>query len=136
VGGSPPRWLVRIGQSDPRIAVTGYVPDERRYLARSAALLLPLRIGAGTRLKALVAMAAGVPIVSTRLGMEGLAAIDGEQFVRADSTAEWVDALRRVLCDSELRLRLARHARALVESRYDWQAIEPALHDAYAELGA
>jgi glycosyltransferase involved in cell wall biosynthesis len=134
VGGAPPRWLVRRGQRDTRVAVTGYVVDERPYLARSAALLLPLRIAAGTRLKALVAMASGVPIVSTRLGMEGLAAVDGEHFLRADSAAEWVDALRRVLCDAALRQKLAEQAHALVAHEYDWAAIEPALRRAYAEL--
>ena len=72
VGANPPRWLVEAGQHDDRMAVTGYVVDERSYLARCAALVLPLRTGGGTRLKALIAMASGLPVVSTRLGMEGL----------------------------------------------------------------
>ena len=62
--------------ADDRIVVTGYVPDERPYLQRCTALVLPMRAGGGSRLKALVAMASGLPIVSTRHGMEGLDAAD------------------------------------------------------------
>jgi polysaccharide biosynthesis protein PslH len=125
---------VGTGQRDARVAVTGYVADERPYVARSSVLLLPLRMAAGTRLKALVAMASGLPIVSTRLGMEGLAAVAGEHFLRAETSTQWVAALSSVLCDARLRERLACNARALVEQRYDWPAIAPALQAAYAEL--
>ena len=97
VGASPPRWLVEAGQHDDRIAVTGYVGDERPYLARCAALVLPLRTGGGTRLKALIAMASGLPIVSSRLGMEGLDAEPGEDYLLAETPAEWVTALQQVL---------------------------------------
>ena len=85
VGDAPPAWLVQAGQHDPRIAVTGYVADERAYLQRCSVLLLPLHAGGGSRLKALVAMASGLPIVSTSLGMEGLDVEPGAHFLRADS---------------------------------------------------
>ena len=136
VGRTPPAWLVRAGQHDERIAVTGYVADERPYLERAAALLLPLRVGGGTRLKALVAMASGLPIVSTRLGMEGLEAVPGEHYLGAETAAEWVQALRRVLGDAGLRQRLTVAARALVEQRYDWRTLTPTVHRTYAELFA
>jgi polysaccharide biosynthesis protein PslH len=134
VGANPPRWLVEAGQRDARIAVTGYVVDERPYLRRCCALLLPIRIAAGARLKALVAMASGVPIVSTALGMEGLAAVPGTDYVRAESAQEWVHALQRVLAVRDLSQSVARSARAMVEQRYDWQAVRPALRAAYATL--
>jgi glycosyltransferase involved in cell wall biosynthesis len=116
--------------------VTGSVSDERPYLARCAALILPLRTGGGSRLKALVAMASGLPIVSTRLGMEGLDAEPGVHFVLADSAAEWVRCLERLLGDPDLRLQLARNGRALVEQRYDWSAIQADLQAAYRSLFA
>jgi glycosyltransferase involved in cell wall biosynthesis len=136
VGGLPPGWLVRAGQHDEHIAVTGYVADERPYLERAAALLLPLRVGGGTRLKALVAMASGLPIVSTRLGMEGLEAVPGEHYLPAETAADWVSALQRILSDAALRQRLAASARVLVEQRYDWPVIIPRLRASYAELFA
>jgi glycosyltransferase involved in cell wall biosynthesis len=134
VGASPPRWLVDAGQHDDRIAVTGHVANERPYLARCAALVLPLRTGAGTRLKALIAMASGLPIVSTRLGMEGLDAEPGEDFLLAESAADWLATLQRILGDPALRARLAHNGRALVERRYDWSALRAEVSAAYAWL--
>ncbi len=134
VGAAPPNWLVKAGQHDERIAATGYVEDERPYLARATALVLPLRTGGGSRLKALVAMAAGVPIVSTRLGMEGIDAEPGMHYLVADSAAEWVSALRRMRSEPNLRRQLACNARILVEQRYDWSVIQRSVRDAYAWL--
>jgi glycosyltransferase involved in cell wall biosynthesis len=136
VGANPPRWLVEAGQHDPRIAVTGYVADERPYLDRCAVLVLPLRIAAGSRLKALVAMASGLPIVSTPMGMEGLEAEPGHDFVLADSADEWSDALSGLMLTPERRHQLAERGRQIVERVYDWAAIRPALLAAYARLGA
>jgi len=134
VGANPPRWLVAAGQHDARIAVTGYVADERPYLARCAALVLPMLTGGGTRLKALIALASGLPIVSTRLGMEGLDAEPGEDYVLAEAAPEWVRALQRLIGDPALRARLARNGRALVERRYDWSALRDQARAAYAGL--
>jgi glycosyltransferase involved in cell wall biosynthesis len=134
VGASPPAWLIDAGQHDDRVAVTGHVADERPYFARCTALVLPLRTGGGSRLKALVAMASGVPIVSTRLGMEGLEAEPGTHYVQADSTDEWVECLRRVHQDAALRQQLVCNARALVEQRYTWAAMRDRLREAYAWL--
>lgn len=135
VGGAPPRWLVAAGQHDSRIAVTGYVENEKPYFARCAALVLPVRTGGGSRLKALVAMASGLPIVSTRLGMEGLDAEPGTHYLAAETAEEWVQAICHVLEDAQLRLRIAFSARRLVEQRYDWAAIRPEVTAAYASIG-
>jgi polysaccharide biosynthesis protein PslH len=131
VGANPPEWLVAAGQRDARIAVTGHVADERPYLARCSALLLPVHVAAGSRLKALVAMASGLPIVSTALGMEGLDAEPDVAYVRAESADDWVNEVRKLLDDTGLRANLARHARALVEQRYDWTRVRPLLRAAY-----
>jgi glycosyltransferase involved in cell wall biosynthesis len=134
VGAHPPAWLIAAGQRDDRIAVIGHVEDERPYLQRASALLLPLEVAAGSRLKALVAMASGVPIVATRLGMEGLEAVADEQYVLArDLRAEtWAKLLANVLQDHDRRASLARKARQLVEACYDWPAVAPLVRAAYA----
>ena len=134
VGSHPPEWLVRLGQRDDRIVATGYVNKERPYLRRCAALVLPLQVGTGSRLKALIALASGLPIVSTRVGMEGLEVEPDRHYLAAESVDEWVFALRRVLQDASLRQRLARGGRELVEKRYDWSAIRIQLLNAYARL--
>ncbi len=135
VGAAPPEWLVKMGQHDARIAVTGYVGDERAYFARAAALVLPVRTAGGSRLKALVAMASGVPIIATRLGMEGLEAEPDAHFLAAESPREWVSAIQRILEDADLRRTLACTARRLVEERYDWSAMRERVRAAYAWLG-
>ncbi len=134
VGASPPGWLVQHGQHNQRVAVTGYVADERPYLARCAALVLPVQTGGGSRLKALVAMASGLPIVSTRLGMEGLEAEPGTHFLQANTATEWIEALQRVFGDSDLRRQLAYSARELVAQRYDWSVVRGQVRAAYAWL--
>ncbi len=134
VGAAPPEWLIKTGQHDPRVAVTGYVADERPYFARAAAIVLPVRTGGGSRLKALVAMAVGLPIISTRLGMEGLDAEPGVHYAAAETASDWVASIQRLLWDAELRRALACKARALVEERYDWQALRPRVQAAYAWL--
>lgn len=135
VGAHPPAWLVAAGQRDQRIAVTGEVADERPYLERAAVLVQPLAIGGGSRLKALVAMASGVPVVSTRFGMEGIEAVEGTHYLRANGPEEWASTLERALRDEQARQTLASRARALVEQRYDWPALAPALGQAYDTLG-
>jgi polysaccharide biosynthesis protein PslH len=135
VGADPPAWLIEAGQHDDRIAVTGYVADDRPYLARSTALILPMQTGGGSRLKALIALASGLPIVSTRVGMEGLEAEPDRHFLLAESPTEWIVSLRRLLSDSNLRQCLARNGRQLVEQRYDWAAVRADVSAAYAWLG-
>ena len=134
VGHNPPEWLVRAGQHDERIAVTGGVPDERPYLERAAVFALPLQVGGGSRLKALVALASGVPIVSTSLGVEGLELEPEADYLCADSTEQWVTRLTGLLGDAARRQGLAEHGRSTVERLYDWAAIAPALDAAYASL--
>src|SRR3974390_3627014 len=68
-----------------RIRVTGTVDDVRRFYTSAVVVIAPLRVGAGTRLKILEAMAAGVPVVSTRLGAEGIDAQPGRCLLLADS---------------------------------------------------
>jgi len=134
VGASPPRWLVAAGQHDERIAVTGYVDDERPYLDRCTALVLPLRAGGGSRLKALIALASGLPIISTRVGMEGLETEPDVHYLAAESVSDWVGALQRLFGDAGLRQRMARAGRLLVQQQYDWSAIRAEVQTAYEWL--
>jgi len=85
--------------------------------------VVPLRIGGGTRLKILDALAMGSAIVSTRIGCEGIEVTDGQDILMADTPQDFADAVCRVLDDATLRDRLGRAGRALVERRYDWRAV-------------
>jgi glycosyltransferase involved in cell wall biosynthesis len=105
------------------VILTGYLNDIRPCVAQSWACVVPLRVGGGTRLKILEAMALGTPVVSTSKGAEGLEATHGDDILIADMPAEFADAVLRLLDDKALRARLAANGRRLVESRYGWEVI-------------
>ena len=117
--GAPPAVLARRAAN---VEVAGFVEDLRPHLAGASAIIAPLRLGGGTRLKILEALAMGLPVVSTRLGAEGLAARDGVELLLADEPADFAAAVVRVLEDRALAARLGQSARALVERRYSWKA--------------
>ena len=91
VGANPPPAVVQIGKLEG-VTVTGTVPDVRPYYRDALAAIVPLRTGGGTRLKILEAMAAGVPVVSTPLGAEGLPVTPGKNilFADPDDSETWI----------------------------------------------
>lgn len=107
----------------PGVELTGYVPDVRDELRTAAVCLVPLQEGGGSRLKILEAFAAGVPVVSTSVGVEGIDARNGEHLLVADTPADLAAAVDRLLNDRELARDLVQSARSLVEARYSWNAI-------------
>src|SRR3989442_1700290 len=100
VGRNPSRALVELGVRRPGVIVTGGVDDVRPYMEQSALYLVPLRIGGGTRLKIFEAMAMGLPVVSTRIGAEGLPVTDGQDIVLADSPEQMANAAIQLLTDA------------------------------------
>jgi glycosyltransferase involved in cell wall biosynthesis len=123
VGRKPTPALTALAEKDPRLHVTGTVPDVRPWLHGSQVSIVPLRVGGGTRLKIYEAMAAGVPVVSTTIGAEGLDVADGETIRLADSAAAFAEACSELLTDAQRRRRMAAEARALVAGRYSWEAV-------------
>jgi glycosyltransferase involved in cell wall biosynthesis len=104
------------------------------YWSRSSIYVLPVRGGGGTRFKALEAMATGLPIASTPMGMEGIAARDGEHYLSGASPGELAASIVRLLEDQPLRERICAAAGRLVRERYDWRVVAPRLLDVYREL--
>lgn len=122
-GRAPGAAIQALGQADPRIRITGTVPDIRPWLWGSRVSIVPLRVGGGTRLKIYEAMAAGVPVVSTAVGAEGLDYTDGEDILIADTPAEFAEACSRLLTDTALAAKIAANARHLVASRFSWDRV-------------
>ena len=121
VGRNPPREIVELGLRDSRIRVTGTVADIRPYFWNSSISIVPLRIGGGTRLKIFEAMAAGVPVVSTSIGAEGLPVSAGQDCYLADPPQDFADRCVELLGDSQLRSRIASAGWHLVSSRCSWE---------------
>ena len=133
--GANPAPAVRRLTSEPGVVVTGAVEDVRPYLAGCGAFVVPLRVGGGTRLKVLEAMAAGVPLVSTTLGCSGIAAEPGRHYLRADEPRHIASSLADVLLGRVDCSRMLAEARRLVEERYEWSQVCRGLDAVYASLG-
>lgn len=118
----------------PGVELVGAVPDERPWFDRSDVLVVPMRMGSGVRLKVLQAMAMGVPIVSTSLGMAGVEAENGTHYLLADNPSEFARQIVDALGNRGLRQSLGKAGRKLACERYDWQVIVPRLERFYEEL--
>jgi glycosyltransferase involved in cell wall biosynthesis len=116
------------------VSVTGEVPDILPHLQAATVYVAPLTTGAGTRTKLLEALAAGLPVVTTRIGLEGIEAEDGREVAVADDPDATVRVVRGLLADPSARRRLGEAARRLAESRYDWSRCLAPLEGLYAEL--
>lgn len=132
VGSRPVREIVALGRQ-PGIVVTGTVDHVAPYYQDALAAVVPLRVGSGTRLKVIEAMAAGVPVISTRLGAEGLTVADGEDLVLADTPDAFVAAVLTIAGNDAEWTRLASAGR-LAAGRYDWSGIGGRLYEYYEEL--
>ena len=123
VGRTPPPKIAQLAVADPRIHVTGTVPDIRPYLWNSAVAIVPLRIGGGTRLKIYEAMAAQIPVVSTTIGAEGLSVNPPHDIRLADAPAHFAAQCLELLTTPELRARLSQAAAAMVTSHFSWEQV-------------
>ncbi|MDW8214641.1 MAG: glycosyltransferase family 4 protein [Roseiflexaceae bacterium] len=111
------------------VEFTGYVPDVRPFVARSWCEVVPLRLGGGTRLKVLEALALGTPVVSTPKGVEGLELEHNVHVLIAQTAREFAEATLNILERPDLRARLASQGRRRVIERYDWRVIGEQLND-------
>lgn len=137
----PARWVGRASAEQQRyyaerhgVELTGYVADVRPFMREAACHIVPLRAGGGTRLKILNSWAMGKPVVSTSLGCEGLAAIDGENILIRDDPKDFARAILTVLEDGEVRCRLGQRGRETVERLYSWDVIGREMIGAFLTL--
>ncbi len=118
IGGSPPPSLLALASS--RVEFSGFVPDLRPHLASAAAVVVPLRLGGGTRLKIVEAMAMGKAIVSTTLGAEGIEAVPERDILIEDQPDSFAGAVNRLLTDPGLAARIGQAARQQAVEQYAW----------------
>jgi glycosyltransferase involved in cell wall biosynthesis len=118
-------WLAPDGLS-PNVHLISDPPSTAPLIA-GGVLLVPLTLGGGSRLKILEGFALRAPVVSSAKGVEGLDVTAGVHYLRADTPAEFVDALGRVLDDERLRTRLVESAAQLVHDRYSLPALRSCL---------
>lgn len=130
VGSNPTERVLKLKNIDG-VIVTGLVDDVRSYMSQSAVFVVPLRIGGGTRLKILQALAMKKAVVSTSIGCEGLGLKHNEHLLISDDPIEFAKSVILLIKDRELRHGLGEKGRKLVEDQYDWKAISMKLDALY-----
>ena len=129
--GAPDSVLARQGNG---VEVVGMVDEVAPYIEAATAVVVPLRIGGGTRLKIVEALAKGKPVISTRLGAEGRDVTHDENLLLADEPEDFALQVERVLRDPALAARLGSAGRKLMEDRYSWTSIVVGLERFYESL--
>jgi len=133
VGANAPASLHRFGELDG-VEVVGEVPELAPYYRHHRALVAPIRAGSGTRLKILEAFACGAPVISTRLGAEGIDCLHERHLLLADEPAAFARAAISALEDDALCETLSQNCRRLVEEKYTWEASAERQLAGYEEL--
>lgn len=133
VGQQPHPRLTYIAQSE-RIQITGWVESVIPYMQAADIYIAPLRMGSGTRLKLLEAMACGCAIVATTVAAAGLSPAVKESMVIADEPDQFVKAIRDLLANPTIRSKMGTNARKLVKEHYDWKAVTPQMLTVYESI--
>jgi len=122
---------VKLFRENFGIELTGYVRDVRPYVQSAACYVVPLRVGGGTRVKILDAWNWGVPVVTTRIGAEGIRVKDDENVLVANTPDDFARAVVRLLKTPDLASRLIRSGFQAVRTHYDWRSAYSAWDDVY-----
>ena len=123
VGRKPPDWLLQRATQTPGVELHADVPDVRPFLHSAGMLAVPLRIGGGSRLKILEALATGTPVVTSTVGVEGLRLLAGAHCTVADGPAAMAAALLETMAHPELAKQQAGRGRTKVLAEYDWAGL-------------
>jgi sugar transferase (PEP-CTERM/EpsH1 system associated) len=134
VGASPPEEVTQLAARDPRVKVTGFVDDVRPYMDAAQVYLCPMRDGGGTRLKILDALSMAKPIVATTMALEGIHVKPEHDVLVADTPAEFVTQVRRLVEDAALSQRIANNARTFAIENFSWPAIGRQMHHAFSKI--
>lgn len=118
----------------PGVHVLGFVPNLMPYYERGGAFVVPIFSGAGVRVKILEAFAAGIPVVSTPIGAEGLEVEDGKHLLIADGDGEFAAKIESLLKNPDQACQMVAAARQLMETRYSWEAITKGLEETYRQV--
>jgi glycosyltransferase involved in cell wall biosynthesis len=120
--------------SDPTVDLVGEVNDSIPYYHRAGIAVVPLRQGSGTHLKVLDSMSLGNPVISTRIGAQGIDAAHGKHLLLADQPNHFAEAVTHLLSDADMFERIRRSARLFVEQKYDWKVIGQKMNDSISSL--
>ncbi|MCP4567743.1 MAG: glycosyltransferase [FCB group bacterium] len=127
VGRRPGEKLLRAVAENRGIEIMADVPEIQPFLHRARVMIVPLRIGGGSRLKILEALAAGLPVVSTSKGAEGLNLIDGENIIIRDDPEDFAKAVVSLHKDEALHRKISVNGLELIKARFAWDVVARSL---------
>lgn len=128
VGRKIPEWLKKMSKDDENIEITENIPDARDAYGAATLMVAPIKGAGGTRIKILEAMAAGLPVISTSIGVAGLKIIDGVNALIADSSEDLARKAIELLRNPDLAWKIGKSGRDHVKKYFDWKSIAK-LHD-------
>jgi len=134
VGKHPPSKVRRLAKGDRRIIIEGYVDDIRPFFREAEVFVVPLRIGGGTRLKILEALAMEKPVVSTSIGAEGLNLISNQHLLIADEPLDFAESIITLLRNKNLARHLGKVGRKVIEEKFGWGIIGEKLNEVYKKV--
>lgn len=123
IGKNPPEKLKNIAKKDKNIILMGFVDDIRPKMSSVSAFVCPMRVGGGTRLKVLDALAMGVPLIATRMACEGIPLINGQHVLFSENPKEFVENILMVFESNALREKLQMNSRQLIKNQFDFVKI-------------
>jgi polysaccharide biosynthesis protein PslH len=123
IAGKLPSYQTKNLNNDKDIYVTGHIDNVKEQFIKCTISVVPIRLGGGTRIKILEAMAVGTPVVSTSIGCEGIEVTSGKNILIADDVSHFAQSCIRLLNDEKMRNELGYNGKKLVEDRYGWNSI-------------
>jgi glycosyltransferase involved in cell wall biosynthesis len=134
VGNKPPEEITRIGREDKDVIVTGFVEDIKPYYLKASVFVAPLFVGGGLIQKILDALAAGIPVVTTSVGNEGIDAVPDKDILIADDAEDFAKKVILLLKDNGLSQSISENGRAFVQDKFQWDTVIQKLEDEYKRL--
>ena len=117
IAGSSPPEILKEKESES-VKILGYVEDMTEYFSSCVCLVAPLKLGAGIKIKILEAMSAGIPVLTNEIGIEGIEAVDGKDYILCSSPEEHADAIKKILNNYNLGEFLSSNSKAFIKKKY------------------
>ncbi len=134
VGNNPPRSIKELSERDEQVIVTGFVEDVRPLYLKASVFVAPLSIGGGIIVKILDAMAAGIPVVTTSVGNEGIEAVPDRDILIADEPSQFAEKVVRLLRDEHLSRLLSENGKSFVRENFNWDKVISRVEHDYNKL--
>jgi len=134
VGNNPPPTIKHLSERDKNVVVTGFVEDIRSFYFKASVFVAPLFVGGGVIVKILDAMAAGLPVVTTSIGNEGIEAVPDRDIEIADEPKAFAEKILLLLQKPDVHLQISNNGKAFVREKYEWSRIVRGIEADYKKI--